>query len=83
MLCRFLTRVCVCVVTLAPERLGQGLPNLEIWAQRMEHSQEFVFLYIVDLVFNSKEVGRRVYFLEHAVNNSLQCTLLYVLRSDT
>jgi hypothetical protein len=49
----------------------------------MEHSQEFVFLYIVDLVFNSKEVGRHVNFLEHAVNNSLQCTLFYVLRSDT
>lgn len=41
MLCRFLTRACV--VTLAPKRLGQGLPNLEIWTQRLEHSQEFEF----------------------------------------
>ena len=81
MLCRFLTRACV--VTLTPKRLGQGLPNLEIWTQRVEHSREFAFLYIADLVFISKEARHPVYFPERAVNNSLWCTLLYALRSDT
>ena len=68
MLCRFLTRACA--VTLAPKRLGQGLPNLKIWTQRLEHSQEFAFLCIVDLVFISKEVRHPVYFPERALNNS-------------
>jgi hypothetical protein len=59
------------VVTLTPKRLGQGLPNLEIWALRVEHLQEFAFLYIAELVFISKEAWHPVYFPARAVNNSL------------